>query len=125
MAIAERGMKLGLRALNGIAGSEVLDRLGIRQPAERLLHNASKTSAGRAWSGVAKRAQPARLATTRASELFDITPTDEQQMLRESFAQFAAERLRPAASDADRSCAAPEDLLTQSSELGITVLGVP
>src|SRR3954453_24036071 len=131
MAIAERGMKLGLRALNGIAGSEVLDRLGIRQPAERLLHNASKTSvrtatsAGRAWSGVAKRAQPARLATTRASDLFDITPTDEQQMLRESFAQFAAERLRPAASGADASCAAPEDLLTQSSELGITVLGVP
>jgi alkylation response protein AidB-like acyl-CoA dehydrogenase len=131
MAIADRGLKLGLRALNGIASSELLDRLGIRESAERLLHNASRTSvrtatrAGRAWGGVAKRAQPARLAPKRASDLFDITPTDEQQMLRESFAQFAAERLRPAASDADSACAAPEDLLTQSSELGITALGVP
>src|SRR5438067_2227938 len=103
MALADSGMKLGLRALNGLASSELLDRLGIREPAERLLYNASKntvrtaTTAGRAWGGVAKRSRPARLAKARTSDLFDVTPTDEQQMLREAFASFAAERLRPAA----------------------------
>src|SRR5207248_2633104 len=83
------------------------------------------TGAGRAWSGVAKRGRPARLSTARSSGLFDITPSDEQQMLRESFASFGAERLRPAASEADASSSAPAELLAQSSELGITMLGVP
>src|SRR5438067_6242145 len=131
MALADSGMKLGLRALNGLASSELLDRLGIREPAERLLYNASKntvrtaTTAGRAWGGVAKRSRPARLAKARTSDLFDVTPTDEQQMLREAFASFAADRLRPAASEADASASAPAELLAQSSELGITMLGVP
>ena len=124
-------MKLGLRALNGLASSDLLDRLGIRGPAERLLYNASKNTArtggraGRAWSSVAKRGRPARLATVRSSDLFDLTPTDEQEMLRDSFRSFAAERIRPAAAEADASASAPEELLAQSSELGITMLGVP
>src|SRR4051794_36247262 len=117
MALADQGMKVGLRALNGFAGLEVLDRLGIRAPAERLLYGASKRTAGtagamgRAFNGVSKRSDPARLAAAKTSGLFDLTPSDEQGMLRESFQSFAAERLRPAALEADAKCAAPEELL--------------
>ena len=131
MALADRGMKIGLRALNGFAGMDVLDRIGMRDRAERLLHGASKQSVrtagtvGRTFSGVAKRGKPARPATAAARNLFDLTPTDEQQMLRESFAAFAAERLRPAAADADAKSEAPDELMAQSAELGITMLGVP
>ncbi len=38
-------MAAGLRALNRFAASPVIDRLGLRQPAERFLHSASKTTA--------------------------------------------------------------------------------
>src|SRR4051794_16912389 len=129
--LADQGMKLGLRALNGFASLDLLDRIGLRQRAEKLVFGASKHTsrtaarANRAFSGVARRAQPVRLETARSSGLFDLTPTDEQDMLRESFASFAAERLRPAAERADADCAAPADLLAQSAGLGITMVGVP
>jgi alkylation response protein AidB-like acyl-CoA dehydrogenase len=131
MPLADQGMKVGLRALNGFAGLQLLDRLGIREPAERLLYGASKRTAraagqmGRAFDGVPKRSDPARLAAAKTSGLFDLTPSDEQQMLQESFESFAGEKLRPAALEADASCAAPAELLKESSELGITVIGVP
>ncbi len=131
MALADRGMKIGLRALNGFASSDVLDRIGMRDRAERILHGASKQSAraggraGRTFSNVAKLGKPARPSTAQSRGLFDLTPSDEQQMLRESFAAFAAEKLRPAAQEADAESKAPDALMAQSAELGITMLGVP
>jgi alkylation response protein AidB-like acyl-CoA dehydrogenase len=124
-------MQIGLRALNGFAGMDVLDRIGMRERAERFLHGASKQSVrtagtvGRTFNGVAKRGKPARPSAAPTRNLFDLTPSDEQQMLRESFAAFAAEKLRPAASDADAQSKAPDELMAQSAELGITMLGVP
>ena len=131
MALADRGMKVGLRALNGFAGMDLLDRIGMRKGAERILHGASKQSVrtagtvGRTFNNAAKRGKPARPATSESRGLFDLTPSDEQQMLRESFAAFAAEKLRPAATEADAASKAPTELLAQSAELGITMLGVP
>src|SRR4051794_37406080 len=131
MALADKEMKMGLRALNGFAQLQLLDRLGLREPAERIIYNATKRTAGtagrvgRAFNGATTRRDPARLAAAKSRGLFDLTPSDEQQMLRESFMAFAAERLRPAAQEADKECAAPEELLKESSELGITIIGVP
>ena len=133
MALTDLGTKLGLRALNGFAGLELLDRLGVRKPAERLIYRGAKdgtrtaATAGRAFAAATKRARgkPARMPAAQSSGLFDLTPTDEQQMLRDSFKQFATERLRKAAPQADADAKAPEDLMAQASELGITMLGVP
>ncbi|HEY5318582.1 MAG TPA: acyl-CoA dehydrogenase family protein, partial [Solirubrobacteraceae bacterium] len=129
--LTERSMAYGLRALNRFAGSPVVDRLGLRDQAERFLYGASKTtmrtaaSAGRTFAAAQKLAKPARQPTRRSSGLFDLTPTDEQQMLSESVRDFALQRLRPAALDADSACAAPAELLTQSDDLGLTMIGVP
>ena len=129
--IAERGMAAGLRALNRFASSPVVDRLGLREPAERFLHGASKTtartaaSAGRTFAAAQKLASPARQPSAKPRALFDLTPTDEQQMLRESVRGFALERLRPAAEKADADCAAPPELLRHANELGLTMVGVP
>jgi alkylation response protein AidB-like acyl-CoA dehydrogenase len=124
-------MGVGLRALRGLAGLDVVDRLGLRGPAERIVYRAAKNgfrtagAAGRTFSAATRRAKPARLKPTSSSGLFDLTPTDEQQMLRETFRDFARERLRPAAQAADAACAAPAELLDQAGELGLTMLGVP
>jgi alkylation response protein AidB-like acyl-CoA dehydrogenase len=129
--LSDRGMAIGLRALNRFAGSAVVDRLGLRDPAERFLFGASKTTvrtaatAGRTFAAAQKLAKPARQPTTPASGLFDLTPTDEQRMLSESVRDFALERLRPAALEADGACTAPPELLTQSDDLGLTMIGVP
>jgi alkylation response protein AidB-like acyl-CoA dehydrogenase len=129
--IAERGMAAGLRALNRFASSPVIDRLRLREPAERFLHGASKTtartaaSAGHTFAAAQKLTRPARQPSAKPRALFDLTPTDEQQMLRESVRDFALERLRPAAEKADADCAAPPELLEQANELGLTMVGVP
>jgi hypothetical protein len=124
-------MGLGLRALRGIASSELIDRIGLRRPTERLVHNATKN--GFRAAGAAERtfkrvrgAGPAkRQPRAGGGDLFDLTPTDEQQMLMEAMRDFAADQLRPAALDADTAARAPEELLAQANELGITALGIP
>jgi alkylation response protein AidB-like acyl-CoA dehydrogenase len=129
--IAERGMAVGLRALNRVASSSAIDRFGLRDPAVRLLHGATKTTvrtaatAGRTFAAAQRLSRPARQPRSRQSNLFDLTPSDEQQMLRDSVGEFAMARLRPAAAGADEACAAPLELLTQSNELGLTMVGVP
>src|SRR6185312_660983 len=69
--------------------------------------------------------RPARQPTARTSDLFDLTPSDEQILLRDSVGEFGQERLRPAALEADAACVAPAGLLTQANELGLTMVGVP
>ena len=129
--LAERSMAVGLRALNLLASADIVDRLGLRDSTERLLHGVTKTTArtatraGRTFAAAQRLSRPARQPRARRSDLFDITPTDEQEMLRDSVSAFAAERVRRAAADADRDCAAPAALLTQANELGLSMVGVP
>jgi alkylation response protein AidB-like acyl-CoA dehydrogenase len=124
-------MGLGLRALNRLAGSDLLDRTGVRKPLERALFHGSRNgfrtigAAGRTFSAASKLAKPARQAPARGSDLFDLTPDEEQQMLREAVSAFAAEQVRPAALAADDGCATPKELLDQATELGLSMLGVP
>ena len=126
-------MKLALGGLNRVAGLELLDRLGIREPANKLIYRGARdgtrtaTTAGRAFASATKagRKKPARMPAAKSQGLFDLTPTDEQEMLRDSFSQFASEKLRKAAPQADLDSVAPEALMAQASELGITMLGVP
>jgi alkylation response protein AidB-like acyl-CoA dehydrogenase len=129
--IAERGMAVGLRALNRVASSGAIDRLGLRDPAVRLIHGATKTTArtaataGRTFAAAQRLSRPARQPRARQSDLFDLTPSDEQRMLTDSVREFALARLRTAALDADAACATPVDLLTQANQLGLTMVGVP
>src|SRR5205823_2030799 len=117
--------------LSWLASSELIDRLGLREPTERFLHGASKTTmrtatrAGRTFAAAQKLSKPARQPRAKRSTLFDLEPTDEQQMLRESVRDFALERLRKAAESADAESAAPAELLEQANELGLTMVGVP
>ncbi len=129
--LTERSMAVGLRALNRLAGNGLIDRFGLRAPAERVLHGASKatvrtaTTAGRTFAATQKLSRPARQPRAKRSDLFDLTADDEQQMLRESVRDFALAKLRPAAEGADEACAAPPELLGQANELGLTMVGVP
>ena len=129
--LTERGMAVGLRALNRLASNPLIDRFGLRDPAQRVLHGASKatvrtaTRAGRTFAATQKLSKPARQPRSGRSDLFDLTPDDEQQMLRESVRDFGLAKLRPAAQAADDACATPSELLAQANELGLTMVGVP
>ncbi|HEY2767609.1 MAG TPA: acyl-CoA dehydrogenase family protein [Solirubrobacteraceae bacterium] len=128
---AERGMGLGLRTLNRLAGSELLDRTRLRKPLERALFQGTRGgfrtvgAASRTFTAASRLGRPARQARARGGDLFDITLDDEQEMLSEAVAAFAGEQVRPAAAAADSACATPAELLAQAAELGIGTLGVP
>src|SRR5438105_15109290 len=117
MGTQENLMAAGLRALNRLAASDLVDRLGLRDPAARVRQAASKTPmrAGRTFATAQKLSKPARQPRTRETGMFDLRPTDEQQMLREAVRDFALDKLRPAAQAADEACAAPPELLGQAN----------
>jgi alkylation response protein AidB-like acyl-CoA dehydrogenase len=129
--MAERGMGFGLRALNRLAGSDLLDRIRIRRGVERALFQGTKsgfrsaTVAGRTFKAAQQLGKPARQARGRSTGLFDLTPDEEQQMFQEAGRAFAAEKVRPAALEADAACETPAELLQQAAELGVDMLGVP
>jgi len=129
--VAERSMGLGLRWLNRLAGSDLLDRIRIRKQVERALFTTTKngfrtaTAAGRTFRAAQKLTGPARQSPGRPRSLFDVTPDDEQQMLQEGVKDFAEAKVRPVAKQADFDRSTPQDLLAQANELGVNMLGVP
>jgi alkylation response protein AidB-like acyl-CoA dehydrogenase len=130
-SVAERGMGFGLRALNRLAGSDLLDRIRIRKQVERALFQGTKngfrsaTAAGRTFKAAQQLGKPARQRKGRSKGLFDLTPDDEQQMFQEGGRAFAEAKVRPAALDADAARETPEELLAEATELGVNMLGVP
>lgn len=134
MAAARKrdAMGFGLAALTRLAGSEVIDRAGLRGPVQNLVKAGTRNgfraagAATRSFKSVRRLGKPARLAPAQDDVgLFDLTPSEDQQLIAETVTEFAAEQLRPAAADADAKLAAPEGLLTRAAELGISLVGIP
>jgi alkylation response protein AidB-like acyl-CoA dehydrogenase len=129
--VAERAMGIGLRGLNWLAGSDLLDRIRIRKGVERALFQGTKqgfrtaTAAGRTFSAAQKLGKPARQSRSKSKGLFDVTPDDEQAMFQEAGRAFAADQVRPAAKEADDNRQTPPEILAQATELGVAMLGVP
>jgi alkylation response protein AidB-like acyl-CoA dehydrogenase len=130
-SVADRSMGFGLRALNRLAGSQLLDRVGIRKQVEKIVFTTSKngfrtaTVAGRTFKKAQSLGKPARQSAGKPKALFDVTPDDEQQMFQEAVRDFAGDKVRPAAQAADTDNSTPPELLEQANELGINMLGVP
>lgn len=129
--MAERSMGFGLRALNRLAGSDLLDRIRLRKQVEKALFQGTKngfrgaTAAGRAFKATQSLGKPARQKKGRSKGLFDLTPDDEQQMFQEAGRAFASEQIRKAALEADEKRETPKEILDQANELGVNMLGVP
>jgi alkylation response protein AidB-like acyl-CoA dehydrogenase len=125
-------MGVGLAALNRLASTAVIDRLRLRKPVERAVYEGARAgfrtvgAANRTFAKVQNRGAAARPGTAPRRDLFDLTPTDEQQMIVSATQEFAAEQIRPAAAEANEACETPPEILKRSvSELGVTIVGVP
>jgi alkylation response protein AidB-like acyl-CoA dehydrogenase len=120
-----------LGAFTALASSPLLDRFGLRSRAERAAFHMSKTSmstagtASRVFSKMTNLTGPQRLPKAPPTDLIDLTPTEDQQMLVEVVKEFAEEKIRPAAEAADKATEAPKEILTTAVELGIMQLGAP
>lgn len=134
MPAADRQDPIGFAVsmLNRLAQTDVLDRLGLRKQTERVVFET--TRAGFRTVGAVSRsfkrkgrpgAAPVRVPAAAQKGLFDLTPTEDEQMLVDVVGEFAAEMVRPAAAEANDACAAPEEVLKAGLEIGLPILGVP
>ena len=129
---ARDALGMGVAVINKLAGARALDRFGLRKPTERVVFEATKTgfrtlgaiSRGFPVGAGAKRT-PSRLPAAHSTGRFDLTPTEDQQMMVGVVSEFAEEVLRTAAAEANESCTTPDEVLKQSSELGRSLIEVP
>lgn len=121
----------GLNMLNRFAQSDWPDRLGVRKSIEKLLFTGTRTGfqlagamARQFGKGGSKLDQKQRLPAA-AKGVFDLSLSDEQQMMRDTLQRFAKDVLRPAAAGADHDAAFPADVRTAALELGLNFYAVP
>lgn len=123
---------IGLNLLNRFAQSSWPDRLGVRKLSEKVLYTGSKTgfqiagavSRGFGKKGSAQLENKQRLPSAPKG-VFDLSMTEEQEMMRDTLQRFAKEVLRPAAHQADGEAAFPAEVRTQAQELGLNFYAVP
>ena len=119
-------------ALSRVAQSDLIDRIGLRKQAEQAVFTATRsgfktmTTASRTFAKAGKKGKPGvRVPAATPKGVFDLTPTEDEQMLVDVVTEFADEVVRPAAAEADGTCEAPEAVLKASLEIGRPILGVP
>ncbi len=118
--------------LSRLAQHDVLDRIGLRKQTEQAVFTVTRrgfrtmTQAGRTFKKVGnQRKQGARPVNAPASGVFDLTPTEDEQMLVDVVSDFANEVVRPAAAESDEACEAPDALLKSTLDIGLPILGLP
>src|SRR3954447_11801198 len=106
---------LAAAVLNRLARTGALDRFGLRKPTERVVFEATRTgfrtlgAVNRQFARAGrKRGTPSRVPAATGVGVFDLTPTEDEQMLVDVVREYAAEIVRPAATEADAVAAAPE-----------------
>src|SRR4051794_33416585 len=132
LAATEKADPIGLAvaALNRLSQSSLLDRFGLRKTAEDVVYNATKSgfrtvgTVSRQFARAGKRGGGKRVPSAKRTGVFDLTPTEDEQMLVDVVTEYAEEVLRPSAADANEACEAPQDVLKASLEIGLPILGV-
>mgnify|MGYP000461726611 FL=1 len=115
----------GLRALNKLADSPLVERLGLEDRTQQLVYEGAKRMAETA-AMAAKRLSPRRAKKKpRPSRKFDLSLSEEQQLMRDTLRRFADDMMQPAAREADDRSAPPDDFLETMSELGAIPMAVP
>jgi alkylation response protein AidB-like acyl-CoA dehydrogenase len=121
-----------LSALNRFSQKPWVHKLGLYEPAQKLAHGATRegfraaTTLGRRFKDVQKLVKPARVpAPDNKSDLFDLSISEEQQMMRDMVQRFAREVMRPSAAAANDAGAVPEGFHAQLAELGLAQFAVP
>lgn len=128
---ANQAQGFGLNMLNRFAQSPWPDRLGMRKSFEKLLYAGTRTgfqlagAMGRQFSKGGGKLDKKQRLPAAAKGVFDLSLSDEQQMMRDTLQRFAREVLRPAAAAADNAAEYPEAVRAAALELGLNFYAVP
>ncbi|MCA9532869.1 MAG: acyl-CoA dehydrogenase family protein [Myxococcales bacterium] len=124
--VIRQAMDTGLRTLTRVATSEWVEERGLREPAQRLVQAGARTgvvAAGKLVEAVKKRS-PAPKARAPQTP-FDLSPTEDQQMILDMLKRVSNDLLLPMAEEGDESCLPPEDVLAVGADLGLATAAIP
>ncbi|MET0389352.1 MAG: acyl-CoA dehydrogenase family protein, partial [Polyangiales bacterium] len=130
--MSKNPMAASLAMLQRFSSSPLVHKLGLYKPAQHVARTAvregfrASTQVMRQFKAAQKLVRPERFGKVEhRSDLFDLSLSEEQQLVRDMASRFAREVLRPNAQHADEHCTPHEDFVTQLSELGLGQLVVP
>ena len=132
LSLGDRGQRIGLRLITKVGSLPVLAHPDVRRTVESLLYRGSRSAFGaleaasrRPFAPRAGRGDPARTAAARPRCEFDLTPSEDQELIRSAAARLADDVIRPAAARADAERSVPEVVRRAAAELGLPLIGVP
>ena len=125
----DKAQGIGLSLMTKLASSDALDQLKLRKFVERSFYHGSRTG----FSTLSKTQkflkpqskQPQQRLQSQSKNLFDLSLTAEQSMLREALQRFAKDAIYPSAMQADHQSIFPRDLLEQADELALNFYALP
>lgn len=129
--LAEQGQRVAIRLLTKAGSLPLLDRPEVRHTVGRLLTGGAHRTfeaqrvVGRAFAKKPGAGDPTRPAPAERRGRFDLTPTEDQEMLRSAAAEIADEVIRPAGAQADADRAVPAEVKEALAEMGLALVGVP
>lgn len=115
----------GLRVLNRLADSPLVARWGLEERAQRLVYEGAKRFAETAAKAASRLSSKRSDVPSRRARLFDLSLSEEQQLMRDTLRRFAEEAMRSAARQADEDMAPPDDFLESFEELGAMAMAIP
>jgi len=119
---------LGLGLASRFAANPLVRKYGLAKPAEKIAYAATKKGFQLVQKGMAKKNQNKQKdikALPAPAALFDLSLTEEQQMIRDSVKSYAENNIRPLALAADENATLPESLLEDAQELGLNYFAIP
>ncbi|TWE12338.1 acyl-CoA dehydrogenase family protein [Rudaeicoccus suwonensis] len=129
--LVDKSQSLGMRLITRVGGLEAMKNPSLRSKVEKALYRGSRqgfkaqTAAGRAFQRTSGAGTATRNTPVKPKREFDLTPTEDQEMIRQAARELAEEVLRPAGAEADTSRSVPESVRESAAQLGMTLLGVP
>jgi alkylation response protein AidB-like acyl-CoA dehydrogenase len=130
--MSKNPMAASLAMLNRFSSSPIVHKLGLYKPAQTAAKAAvregfkAQALITRQFRAAQKLIRPERFQNVeKRSDLFDLKPSGEQELIRDSAQRFARETLRPMAAQADEHAAVPEGFDAKLAELGYAQLAVP
>ncbi|WP_295645217.1 acyl-CoA dehydrogenase family protein [uncultured Corynebacterium sp.] len=135
-----------MRVLTRFTGSDLAEKYGLGKKVDRVAYESTKTgmrtlgAVNRQFKKIKGTGKPVRLPNQTTDEneqpvpteapkpgkaLFDLNPTEDQEMIVAAVREFAEERLRPVAAESNESSTPPEGLLETAAELGVALINLP
>lgn len=115
---------IGLKLARQFSGSEFAKKYNLNQPAEKLAFESTKNGFQLIEKLIAKRMKD-KSPNKKPSSLFDLSLTQEQQMMKDSIEAYAKEEIYPLAHQANEEEKLPDAFMSDIMQLGLNYFSVP